>query len=182
MLSKKTYPNNAAIRDGYDKRADYYVFPHKKDGDNVTYYHDIVSQLRAAGLNYQQVFDAIRSELGDGRLEYLGLAECIRLLRQRGEIKILTYGEDRYQRFKASLCPSLDGIKIITLIGSKSDYLNRHAWPDDWIVDDKRIEGLKPGIRMVQILHDSDAAADARSLADVGKIIVEEVPLSNIDI
>ncbi len=169
---KKVYPDSAAMRAGYDKRADYYVFPHKKDGDSVTYYHDMVSQLRAANLDYQQVFNAICSELSDGRLEYSGLEEFIRLLKQRGAIKILTYGEDRYQRFKASLCPSLAGIEIITLIGSKSEYLNTHALPGDWIIDDKRIEGLKPGIRMVQILHDSRVAADVRSLADAGKIVV----------
>ncbi len=168
---KQEYPDNLALQQGYENRAKYYVYPQASDGDNTTYYHDFVAQLAAAGVDYQAAFDVLYAQLGDGRLEYPGLANLVHTLQQQGRVVALTYGEGAYQRLKALLCPSLAGIEVITLIGHKADYLNQYAKPGDWIIDDKLIEGLKPGIRTVQVLHDSQVATDVRSLDEVGKVI-----------
>jgi len=163
---EQLYPGNTALRDGYARREEYFVFPHLKDGDAKTYYYDLGRQLRDAGLNLEQVFVALRRELGDGRFEYEGAHKLISTLRERGTVKILTYGEDGYQKFKASLCPSLAGLEVLTTIEPKVYYLNEHAVAGDWIVDDKVISGLREDVRAVHIQHDKTKTADIHSLEE----------------
>ena len=170
---ERLYPDNRAVKDGYKKRATYYVFAHKEEGDTTTYYHDIVAWLRDAGLDYREVFARLHNSFNDGRFEYPGAARFIHQLRSMGTVKVLTYGEDIYQRFKASLCPSLQGVEIITLIASKAEYLNSHAGPGDWIIDDKRLDGLSNGIRALHIQHDERLPADVHSLEKAGEYIRE---------
>ena len=172
---EKVYPDATTIRGGYGKRREYYVFPHRATGDETTYYHDLVAQLCDAGLEPQAVFSTIHAELSDGRFEYPGASSFISLLRSLGEVKILTYGEDAYQRFKASLCLSLQGTEVITLIGLKSEYLNSHASAGDWIIDDKRLHGLAVGIRALCIQHVNQVPADVHSLAEAGELIRREI-------
>lgn len=169
---ERLYPDNLALRDGYARREQYFVFPHLDDGDTKTYYYDLARQLREAGLNLDTVFVALRAELGDGRLEFDGAQELVRALRACGNVKVLTYGEDVYQTFKASLCPSLNGLEVITTLEPKARYLNEHSVAGDWIVDDKIISGLTTGIRAVHIQHDAAKPADVHSLAEVVKRIV----------
>lgn len=171
-ILERLYPDTVALRDGYARREQYFVFPHLDDGDTKTYYYDLARQLREAGLNLDAVFAALRAELGDGRLEFDGAQELVRALRTRGDVKILTYGEDVYQTFKASLCPSLDGLEVITTLEPKAKYLNEHSTAADWIIDDKIISGLTTGIRAVHIQHDAAKPADVHSLAEVVKRIV----------
>jgi len=169
---ERLYPDNLALRDGYARREQYFVFPHLDDGDTKTYYYDLARQLREAGLNLDTVFVALRAELGDGRLEFDGAQELVRALRACGNVKVLTYGEDVYQTFKASLCPSLNGLEVITTLEPKARYLNEHSVAGDWIVDDKIISGLTTGIRAVHIQHDAAKPADVHSFAEVVKRIV----------
>lgn len=170
------YPENTSLRDGYAMREAYYVFPGADHGDMKTYYHDLVAQLRAVGLDPAQAFRRLRSELGDGRFEYEGTQALIAALRARGTVTILTYGEDVYQRFKVSLCPSLQGVDVVTIIGSKAEYLNTHAADGDWIIDDKIIDGLNPGVRTVHIQHDVEKPADVHSLEEAMRYIEQEIP------
>lgn len=172
---ERLYPANAAIKRGYDKRSAYYVFAHSAQGDDTTYYHDIVKQLRDAGLDVAEVFHKLRTELGDGRFEYEGLAECVRTLQRYGTVKLLTYGEDAYQRLKAALCPSLHGIEVITLIGSKGEYLARHASAGDWLLDDKRIIDAPAAINVVHIQHAEQAPADVHSLDEATEWIINRI-------
>lgn len=167
---ERLYPENTAIKDGYTKREGYYVYAHK-DADDPTYYHDIARQLQNAGLDAEEVFTRLRNTVGDGRFEYVGVRKLVQALQARGRVVVLTYGEDLYQRGKARLCPSLEGVEIITLIGSKAEYLNEYAAPGDWIVDDKPLIGLKPGIRSILVKHDDTVPADAHSLSEVLAIV-----------
>lgn len=172
------YPENIAIRDGYALREQYYVFPHRDDSDEKTYYYDLAGQLREAGIAIDEAFRALRARLGDGQFEYEGADTLIRALRARGNVKVLTYGEDVYQRFKAALCPSLAGAEVITTLEPKAIYLNEHATANDWIVDDKIIAGLSNGMRTVHIQHDRQKPADVHSLAEVAEHIMHSLPLS----
>ncbi len=174
---ERLYPDNDIIKGGYDKRAAYYVFAHKEEGDEATYYHDIVAQLHDAGLDHTEVFARLREELGDGRFEYPGAKDFIRALQALGEVKALTYGEDAYQRLKAVLCPSLEGVEVIAIIASKSDYLNRHAHTGDWIIDDKRLHGLTRGVTAVYIQHDPGMPADVHSLAEAKERIIAAIDI-----
>lgn len=174
---ERLYPDNNKIRDGYTKRNEYYVFAHANNGDNTTYYHDIVRQLHDAGLDAREVFRRLHEELADGRFEYPYLNECITTLKAYGTVKVLTYGEDVYQRFKASLCPSLGGTEVVTLIGSKSEYLATNAQAGDWIIDDKRLDTIPEGIRAIHIQHDEHMAADVHSLREATEQIVTRIDI-----
>ena len=171
---ERIYPDNVALRGGYERREEYFVFPHLDDGDTKTYYYDLAGQLRAAGLDVGRAFAVLRTELGDGRFEYDGAEELVEALRARGTVRILTYGENVYQKFKASLCPSLEGLEVITTVEPKVDYLNEYAAAGDWIIDDKIISGLTTGIRAIHIQHDVAKFADVHSLAEVAEFIFRD--------
>ena len=174
---ERLYPENSAIRTAYETRESYHVFPHLKEGDTRTYYYDLTSQLEYAGLDARRVFAELRAtELGDGRFEYDGADELVRMLKTRGEVKVLTYGEDTYQKFKASLCPSLQGLEVVTTVELKVKYLNQHSTAQDWIIDDKVIDGITTGMHAVHIHHDTAKPAQVHSLAEAAELVRASVP------
>ena len=59
------------------------------------------------------------------------------------------------------------------MIASKVEFLNSHAGPGDWIIDDKRLDGLSNGIRALHIQHDERLPADVHSLEKAGEYIRE---------
>lgn len=119
----------------------------------TAYYYDFAAHVRAAGLDEKEAFSfLLQSALADGQMEYDGVAEVVAWARQRGTVHVLTYGPANYQRFKAALCPSLEGVEIITTLQSKSEYF-REQCPTGrlWMVDDKPIGGdLPDGVRFIQ--------------------------------
>lgn len=169
------YPDTSQVSDAYEQRQQYYVVPFATDGDTRTYYHDTVAQLEAMGIDAAEAFASIQPLLGDGRFEYDGLPAFISLLRKRGEVKVLTFGEDRYQRAKAALCPSLANVEVITILVPKAQWLNTHASAGDWIVDDRILEGLLPGIHALHIQHDTSSVADIHSLTEAGDYICHNI-------
>ena len=153
----------------YDRQRQFYVY------NDESYAYDLSAHLLDLGLSVDNVYGHLRrSSLADGRLEYLGLAEFVSWARGRGEIKVLTYGVDDYQRLKASLCPSLSGVEIITTLGSKAEYLANKG--EVWLIDDKFMANdLPPNVRFLWMLQDGqDAAGRAacRSFADAVKAII----------
>ena len=148
------YPEKPSLVDGYELRHNHYVYPFAAEGDTRTYSHDLSWWLRDHGLDPGSVYGRLlESELTDGRFEYKDVAELVGQLKSRGEVKILTFGVDEYQRFKAALCPSLEGVEVITTLKSKTEYLNRYGRDGDWMVDDKLITGAKKGVELVVINH-----------------------------
>ncbi len=67
-------------------------------------------------------------------------------------MKILTFGADDYQRFKAALCPSLSGIEVITTLEPKTEILARIGAVGDWLVDDKEV-AIPAGMHFVRVMH-----------------------------
>lgn len=175
-MIERLYPENYRAREGYTRRAEHYVYPRKAAGDNATYYHDVVQWLHDVGIDDHEAFERLsQSELADGRFEYPGVEQLINTLRAYGDVKLLTYGEDVYQRFKANLCPSLSGIEVITTLEAKNAYLNEFAKDGDWIIDDKPIDGLKAGIKAIRIVHGSDEAGVCHSLDKVRESITTDL-------
>ncbi|MGB4762733.1 MAG: hypothetical protein WBP12_05265 [Candidatus Saccharimonas sp.] len=167
------YPENYRARGGYTKRAEHYVYPRVSEGDTTTYYHDVSQWLRDVGIDAKEAFERmVVSVIADGRFEYPGVEELVRSLQTYGEVKLLTYGEGMYQRFKARLCPSLHGIEVITTVQPKAEFLNRYAREGDWMIDDKEIVGLKPRIETVRIVHDKTVAGVCASLQEVEAVVV----------
>lgn len=174
-MIEQLYPGNYRARDGYTKRAAHYVYPRAAVGDEVTYYHDVAQWLRDVGIDEQEAFTQLAaSSLADGRFEYDGVGRLVDALQLRGDVKLLTYGEDSYQRFKASLCPSLNGIEVITTTNPKVDSLNHYGKVGDWIIDDKPLNGLLPGIRAVRVVHGSNDPEICHSLDEVLEVISKE--------
>ena len=119
----------------------------------TAYYYDFAAHVRAAGLDEKEAFSfLLQSTLADGRMEYDGVAELVAWARQRGSVSVLTYGPANYQRFKAALCPSLEGVEIITTLQSKGDYFREQCPTGEvWMVDDKPIGGdLPDNVRFIQ--------------------------------
>lgn len=133
------------------RQNEFYVF----DGDSYAY--DMRAHLTSLGLDADRVMDYLsRSEIADGRLEYEGANELVSWAREVGEVAILTYGYDDYQRMKASLCPSINGVEIITTLKPKGDFF-KTIQGEAWLVDDKPIgDELPEHVRFVQLLHSDE--------------------------
>lgn len=138
------------------RRTDFYVRTEK------AYYYDFAAHVQAAKTGEEAVFSfLLQSTLADGRMEYDGVAELVAWARQRGTVHVLTYGPANYQRFKAALCPSLEGVEIITTLQSKSDYFREQRPTGEvWMVDDKPIGGdLPDGVRFIQTVEYNNITA-----------------------
>lgn len=121
--------------------------------DDMSYY-DFGAQLADMGLEPDVIYaELAESEYADGRYEYDGASELITSLRANGfELSVLTFGADDYQRFKASLCPSLAGMQIITTNRPKYDVLSEIAEDGCWLVDDRPIgDELPNNVSFVQV-------------------------------
>lgn len=90
------------------------------------------------------------SELADGRYEIDNLAGFMTDVQKIADMLIVTFGYDSYQRLKASLCPSLDGIEIITTLESKALVLRQHK-SVHYLVDDRPVSNLPDTIKFVMV-------------------------------
>lgn len=138
------------------RRTDFHVRTEK------AYYYDFAAHVRAAGLDDKEAFSfLLQSALADGRMEYDGVAEVVAWARQRGTVHVLTYGPANYQRFKAALCPSLEGVEIITTLQPKGEYFREQCPTGEvWMVDDKPIgSDLPDGVRFIQTVEYNDITA-----------------------
>lgn len=130
----------------YENRDDYF----RSVGD--MYYHDIGQQLSDMGLDPETVYSQLAvSELADGRCEFDGVKDLIDSLRERTDVTVLTFGDDAYQRFKVQLCPSLQGLPVVTTLEPKARLL-AHVEGSYCVVDDKPIGNELPGdARFIQV-------------------------------
>lgn len=154
----------------HDRQGQFY-----RHDDQGSYSYDFTAQLKDIGLDPAEVYPRLRgTRLSDGRLEYDGVKDLIDELEPLGGVAILTYGVDDYQRFKASLCPSISGIEVITTLGEKGDYLQDKG--DVWLVDDKPLgDKLPENVSFIQVLHGQDVTNQSwpvvSSLAEIGQYL-----------
>lgn len=116
------------------------------------YYYDMSAHLESFGLDPETVYQQLQaSELSDGRFEFEYCHELIASLSKQAEVHIFTFGMDDYQRFKASLCPSLRELPIMTTLRAKADVLE-DSQEECWLVDDKPIgDELSGNVSFVQV-------------------------------
>lgn len=148
------------------------------------YAYEFTAHLQALGLDVSAVLERLRqSALADGRLEYEGTAQLIAWAQQQGEVTVLTYGPDEYQRLKAALCPSLREVTVVTTLRPKHEYFYELTLEGEvWMVDDKPIgDELPAGVRFIQAagynalpVPDGAAWPVATTLADVSAIIEQQ--------
>lgn len=127
------------------------------------YAYDFTKHMESLGLPVNEVYEAIRgSNLADGRLEYDGVREFIERLKERFELTILTFGLEDYQRLKVDVCPSLEGIEVITTLEQKAKLLADAG--DVWLVDDKSIgDELTENVKFIQIDHTKKVAKSEKA-------------------
>ncbi len=126
------------------------------------YFYDFAAHVTSLGLLATDIFRRLRkSDLADGRLEYSGVSELINWAKQATRLSVLTYGPDDYQGLKADLCPSLDGVEVITTLKPKHLFFRENRPEGEiWLVDDKPIgDELPPGVRFIQAVGYNDIAA-----------------------
>lgn len=130
----------------YEKRGDF----HSTFGDMYSY--DMSSHLQSIGLEPELIFrELIDSPVADGRLQYAGADELVAVLQKKADVKVLTFGYDENQRLRASLCPALRGLDIITTLRPKSEFFAAHPEPS-WLIDDKPVgHELPPSVRFIQV-------------------------------
>lgn len=123
-------------------------------------YYDLSSHLYGLGLDAEEVYDyLIKTSLADGRFEHIGVKELVDILKTVADVRVLTYGEDKYQRFKAQLCPSLREVDIIATLGFKGEALSGHG--ECWLVDDKPIgDQLPSNVKFIQVELEKDGIPD----------------------
>ena len=144
------YPQAA---DAFDSAEDYFHYV----GD--MYYYDMGAHLASLGLEPDEVYASVaESDLADGRLEAEGAKQLIDTLISDGyEVQVLTFGSDDYQRFKASLCPALREVPVVTTLRAKSEVLEELG-DECWLVDDRPLGDELPGnVSFVQLSPDGAA-------------------------
>lgn len=163
------YPSVDADK-AYLDQPSYYVW------SEGLYYHDFSHQLKDLGLEPSQVYEHVRSsELADGRMSFEGANEFIADVMAKHDVAVLTYGLSDYQGFKASLCPALADVPIITTLRPKREYLQETG--ESWLVDDKPLGNELPEhVSFIQVSLEGNQAPVQRwpvctSLLEVGRIV-----------
>lgn len=145
---ERVHPDVIDAAKEHGRRDEFYIW-----SDDM-YYHDVSAQLRLLGFDPADIYDELqKSRLGDGRFEYTGCHELISYLKTVANVVILTYGADEYQRFKATLCPSLRGIDLVSIVEPKPPWLRENT-AAGWLVDDKPVgNDLPKSVQFVQVCH-----------------------------
>ncbi|HEX8389820.1 MAG TPA: hypothetical protein VF597_00150 [Candidatus Saccharimonadales bacterium] len=140
----RLYPD-IDVKAAYTHRAEYY----RTLGD--LYSHDMTAQLQSIGISADEAYVKLHEQLRDGRFEYEGATELMSWLKQAADVRVLTFGFDDYQRFKASLCPSLRGIPVVTTLLPKREHFSLENKPC-WLIDDKPVGSELPAfVRFIQV-------------------------------
>lgn len=134
------------------ERSKFYVWE-----GSTTYCHDFSKQLRSYGIPPHEAFELLTSSsVADGRMEHPYVNQLVTTLNDLADLRVLTYGTDDYQRLKAKLCPSLDGVTVVTTLQHKGDYFNETK-EYCWLVDDKPVGNELPGrVKFIQVALEAE--------------------------
>lgn len=122
------------------------------------YYYDMSAHLESIGLEAGGIYDELRAAgFADGQFEFEGTKELIESLQELGhDVRLLSFGSEQYQTFKASLCPSLIGLPLVVTQRPKHEVLEDFV-EECWLVDDRAIGDELPGnVSFIQICHDPE--------------------------
>lgn len=160
-LDRTLYRTTAAGLAKWQKIGELYpqidaIYQHDRQGEfyrhvDGAYTYDFTAHVESIGLDPAVVYNQLRtSNLTDGRLEHDGVATLVSWAQTVADVRVLTYGVDDYQRLKAALCPSLQGVEVVTTLGGKGDYLQDKGRV--WLVDDKPLGvGLPANVQFIQV-------------------------------
>lgn len=148
QLLEQWFPEVIVAEREWSRRTEFFVY------NDALYAYDFAAHMRALGLDAVAIMRRLQqSSLADGQLEYEGTAELLAWAKSQGDVTILTYGPGNYQRLKAALCPSLEGVAVVTTLRPKHEYFRALTLDDVvWMVDDKPIGVELPAeVRFIQV-------------------------------
>ncbi len=157
QLLAEWYPEKIDLAKDPLRQSDFYVYR------GELYFYDFTTHMRTLGLDVSEVYARLRvSSLADGRLEYTGVRELVEWIRERGEVRVLTFGPENYQSLKIALCPSLRDVETIITGEEKSIFFHSldASTEEIWMVDDKPIRNLPQNVHFVQANLDGAEVAE----------------------
>ena len=146
-LLAQWYPEMIDLPSEWARQREFYVY------HGELYFYDFTAHMATLGLDVV-VYERLRaSELADGRLEFESVRTVVESIRERGDVRILTFGPEDYQSLKLALCPSLRDVPVHRTLEEKGVFfrsLAHDAADEIWMVDDKVIPELPEYVRYVQ--------------------------------
>lgn len=129
-------------------------YPHFRPLVGVQNYYDFFGQVESYGLEADTVEADLRAHITSNDLLYEDALPMLDELDATGlPISILTYGERRFQEFKATLVPRLKPYKVISILEEKAAYLAKHPSPC-MLVDDRAATFNKLPAHCIGVLID----------------------------
>lgn len=112
-------------------------YPHFRPVLGEQAYYDFFGQVASYGLEPDRVEAELHKSLSGRPFLYDDVEVMLDALDASGlPIAILTYGEQRFQEFKARLVPRLEPYKVLAILEEKADYLTKH--PESCMLIDDR--------------------------------------------
>jgi hypothetical protein len=109
------------------------------------YDYDFFGHLETLGINRtDQVVHRMIKYLRGLPLLFSDSMASLAMMQTIGEIEILTFGNEPYQKFKLATLPDLDTIPVVIVRNHKGEYLSRISEPCV-LIDDKDIADQMPG-------------------------------------
>lgn len=112
--------------------------------DRQLYSYEFFDHLKDLSLDNDEVATWLLAELRKRKLLYEDARPALDWANHSYEVRILTYGGNRYQRFKIDACPQLADIPVDIVLAPKAEFFSTHTDPAI-LVDDKPIAAELPG-------------------------------------
>lgn len=122
------------------------------------YDYDFFSHMRKmTGSSDVGIADAVREDLAGHDFCYPDSDEPFAWADEGHDVRILTFGNEPYQRLKLSLAAEFMDLPIMIIRESKAEYLGwAHEAQQGWLVDDKPDQRLPVGFKEINLNRTSD--------------------------
>jgi hypothetical protein len=138
------------------------------------YDYDFFSHMRRiTGLSDAAIEAAVHEDLAHQQFLYDDSDEVFAWQRAGHDVRILTYGNESYQRLKLGLVPTIvEKLPVVIIRERKADYLGTaHAEQLGWLVDDKPDQRLPIGFKEINL----DRTAELPVSNSSGYVIVNSL-------
>lgn len=135
--------------------------------------YDFFAHMRKmTGQSDASIADAVREDLAGHDFRYEDSAEAFVWSEVGHDVRILTFGNEPYQRLKLSLTPEFLNLPVMIIREPKADYLGwAHAAQQGWLVDDKPDQRLPAGFKEINLNRASELPITQQS----GYVIVNSL-------
>jgi hypothetical protein len=122
------------------------------------YDYDFFAHMRSmTGQSDAAIADAVREDLAGQDFRYADSGEAFAWANEGHDVRILTFGNEPYQRLKLSLTAEFMDLPIMIIREAKGEYLGwAHAAQQGWLVDDKPDQRLPIGFKEINLNRASD--------------------------